>query len=165
MKGKTKRIVVVGVKRHHRANGLSVTELYTFWKPVFLVSIITVLFSSKFCFQRNTTSMEYLKPYTGYWMSWIDKINVQLFNFTMFFLHFLKLLSVVLSISCKVPHFHIIWGVAKGTLKNVGLGKFWQDLEISKAFLISLEVSFFHGLFLLFLSLETFHQRVSGSDF
>ena len=43
--------------------------------------------------------------------------------------------------------------------------KFWQDLEISEAFLISLEVSFFHGLFLLFLSLETFHQRVSGSDF
>ena len=27
------------------------------------------------------------------------------------------------------------------------------------------EVSFFHGLFLLFLSLETFYQRVSGSDF
>ena len=24
---------------------------------------------------------------------------------------------------------------------------------------------FFHGLLLLFLSLETFHQRVSGSDF
>ena len=43
--------------------------------------------------------------------------------------------------------------------------KFWQDLEISEAFLINLEVSFFHGLFLLFLSLETFHQRVSGSDF
>ena len=56
-------------------------------------------------------------------------------------------------------------GVANGTSKNVGLGKFWQDLEISETFLISLEVSFFHGLFLLFLSLETFHQRVSGSDF
>ena len=55
--------------------------------------------------------------------------------------------------------------VANGTSKNVGLGKVWQDLEISEAFLISLEVSFFHGLFLLFLSLETFHQRVSGSDF
>ena len=41
-------------------------------------------------------------------------------------------------------------GVANGTLKNVGLGKFWQDLKISEAFLISLEVSFFHGLFLLF---------------
>ena len=49
--------------------------------------------------------------------------------------------------------------------KNVGHGKFWQDLEISETFLISLGVSFFHGLFLLFLSLETFHQRVSGSDF
>ena len=56
-------------------------------------------------------------------------------------------------------------GVANGTLKNVGLGKFWQDFEISEAFLISLEVSFLHGLFLLFLSLETFYQRVSGSDF
>ena len=41
-------------------------------------------------------------------------------------------------------------GVPNGTSKNVGLGKFWQDLEISEAFLISLEVSFFHGLFLLF---------------
>ena len=56
-------------------------------------------------------------------------------------------------------------GVANGTSKNVGLGKFWQDLEISEAFLISLEVSFLHGLFLLFLSLETFYQIVSGSDF
>ena len=56
-------------------------------------------------------------------------------------------------------------GVVNGTLKNVGLGKFWQDLEISEACLISLEVSFFHGLLLLFLSLKTFHQRVSGSDF
>ena len=56
-------------------------------------------------------------------------------------------------------------GVANGTSKNVGLGKFWQDLEISEAFLIRLEVSFLHGLYLLFLSLETFYQRVSGSDF
>ena len=56
-------------------------------------------------------------------------------------------------------------GLANGTSKNVGLGKFWQDLEISEAFLISLEVSFLHGLFLPFLSLETFCQRVSGSDF
>ena len=60
---------------------------------------------------------------------------------------------------------HVVLGVANGTTKNVGLGKFWQDLEISEAFLISLEVSFLHGLFLLFLSLETFYQRVSGSDF
>ena len=43
-------------------------------------------------------------------------------------------------------------GVANGTTRNVGRGKFWQDLEISEAFLISLEVSFLHGLFLLFLS-------------
>ena len=56
-------------------------------------------------------------------------------------------------------------GVANGTSKNIGLGKFWQDLEISEAFLTSLEISFLHGLFLLFLSLETFYQRVSGSDF
>ena len=50
--------------------------------------------------------------------------------------------------------------MANGTTKNVGLGKFWQDLEISEAFLISLEVSFLHGLFLLFLSLETFYQSL-----
>ena len=43
-----------------------------------------------------------------------------------------------------------IAGVANDTSKNVGLGKFCQDLEISEAFMISLEVSFFHGLFLLF---------------
>ena len=30
-------------------------------------------------------------------------------------------------------------------LEKRGLGKFWQDLEISEAFLISLEVSFLHG--------------------
>ena len=69
----------------------------------------------------------------------------------------------------KQPHQKLIpvragtlLGVANGTSKNVGLGKFWQDLEISEAFLISLEVSFLHGLYLLFLSLETFYQRVSG---
>ena len=56
--------------------------------------------------------------------------------------------------------------MANGTSKNVGLRKFWQDLEISvQAFLISFEVPFFHGLFLLFLSLETFYQRGSGLDF
>ena len=43
-----------------------------------------------------------------------------------------------------------IAGVPISTLKNVGLGKFWQDLEIWEAFLISLEVSFFQDLFLLF---------------
>ena len=41
-------------------------------------------------------------------------------------------------------------GVANGTLKNVGLGKFWQDLEISKAFLTRVENSFLHGLFYFF---------------
>ena len=67
----------------------------------------------------------------------------------------------ILSVSRKISKS----GVANGTSKNVGLGKFWQDLEISEAFLMSLEVSFFHGLFLYFLNLETFHQRVSGLDF
>ena len=60
---------------------------------------------------------------------------------------------------------HLFKGVANGILKNVCLGKFWKDLEISEAFLISHKVSFFHGLFLLFLSLETFYQKVLGSDF
>ena len=41
-------------------------------------------------------------------------------------------------------------GEANGTLKNVGLGKFWQDFEISEAFLISLEVSFFTVCFYFF---------------
>jgi len=73
---------------------------------------------------------------------------------------------VFLSPSChRCHHFIILLGMVNGTSKNVGLRKFWQDLGISEAFLISLEVSFFHGLFLLFLSLETFHPRVSGSDF
>ena len=40
-----------------------------------------------------------------------------------------------------------------GTSKNVGLGKFEQDLEILKAFLVSLEVS---GLFLLCSSAGNF---------
>ena len=50
-------------------------------------------------------------------------------------------------------------GVVNGTSKNVGLGKFWKDLEISEAFLISLEVSFLHGLFLLFLVLKLFSKE------
>ena len=43
-------------------------------------------------------------------------------------------------------------GVANGTSKNVGLGKIWVgSRNISpKAFLISLEVSFLHGLFYVF---------------
>ena len=52
----------------------------------------------------------------------------------------------------------LIRGVANAISKKVGLGKFWHDLKITKAFLISLEVSFLHGLFLPFLSLETFYQ-------
>ena len=70
-----------------------------------------------------------------------------------------------LDVTTMFTNSHVKTGVANGTSKNVGLGKFWQDLEISEAFLISLEVSFLHSLYLLFLSLETFYQRVSGSDF
>ena len=66
--------------------------------------------------------------------------------------------------SFKLSH-ALVWGVANGTSKNVGLGKFWQDLEISKAFLTSLEVSFLHGVIFPFSSLETFYQGVSGSEF
>ena len=40
--------------------------------------------------------------------------------------------------------------VANGTSKNVGLAKFWQDLEISKAFLVSLKSRFCMVSFLLF---------------
>ena len=67
--------------------------------------------------------------------------------------------TMLTSFSCNQSQqvFFVQIGVANGTSKNVGLGKFWQDLKISEAFLTSLEVSFFHGLFLLFLSLETFH--------
>lgn len=32
--------------------------------------------------------------------------------------------------------------MANGTSKNVGLGKFWSDLDISEAFLMGREVSF-----------------------
>ena len=45
-----------------------------------------------------------------------------------------------------------IAGVANDTSKNVGLGKFCQDLEISEAFMISLEVSFFMVCFYFFES-------------
>ena len=52
--------------------------------------------------------------------------------------------------------------MANDTWKNVGLGKFWLDLEISEAFLISLEVSFLHDLFLPsnlgLASLEFYHS-------
>ena len=51
--------------------------------------------------------------------------------------------------------------MANGTLKNVGFGKFWEDLEISEAFLISLEVSFLHGLFLLFFESQNFFTKES----
>ena len=56
-------------------------------------------------------------------------------------------------------------GVANSTSKSVGLGKFWQDLEISKAFLISLEVSFLHGLIFTFLESRNFLPRSLGLGF
>lgn len=37
-------------------------------------------------------------------------------------------------------------GVANGTSKNIGLGEFWHDLKISKAFLISLVFAWSLGL-------------------
>ena len=77
----------------------------------------------------------------------------------------MKVILIIMSIFILKNARLITIGVANGTSKNMGLRKFWQDLEISEAFLISLEVSFLHGLFLPFLSLETFYQRVSGSDF
>ena len=55
--------------------------------------------------------------------------------------------------------------MADGTAKNVGLGKFWQDLEISEAFLISLEVLFLHGLFLVFFESRNFLPKSLGLGF
>ena len=59
-------------------------------------------------------------------------------------------------------------GVANGTAKNVSRGKFCPDLKISEAFMISLEVSFFHGLFLLFWVSKLFTKesraRISNWD-
>ena len=63
--------------------------------------------------------------------------------------------------SSKIP----IGEVANGISQNVGLGKFWQYLEISEAFLISLEVSFLHGLFLLFLKSQNFLPKSLGLGF
>ena len=59
----------------------------------------------------------------------------------------------------------ILVGVANGTSKNVGLREFWQDLEISKAFLISLEVSFLHGLLLPFFESLNFLPKSLGLGF
>ena len=52
------------------------------------------------------------------------------------------------------------WYLEKRGSRKILVGS--RNLE---SVLISLEVSFLHGLFLLFLSLETFYQRVSGSGF
>ena len=49
----------------------------------------------------------------------------------------------------------------------MGFREFWQDLEISKAFLRSLEVSFLHGLFLIYFfeSLKLFAKESLGLGF
>ena len=49
--------------------------------------------------------------------------------------------------------------MANGTSKNVGLGKFCQDLEISEAFLISLEVLFLYGLIFLLIIDTYFYEN------
>ena len=56
-------------------------------------------------------------------------------------------------------------GVANGTSKNVGLRKFWQDLEISEAFLISLKVSFFSWFAFTFFESRNFSPKSLGLGF
>lgn len=60
---------------------------------------------------------------------------------------------------------YLVSRVANGTLKNVGIRKFWQHLKIVKAFLISLEVSFLHGLFLSLFESRNFLPRSFGPGF
>ena len=55
--------------------------------------------------------------------------------------------------------------MANGSPKNVGLGEFWQDLEIFKGFLKSLEVSSLHVLFLPLFESRNFLPRSLGLDF
>ena len=50
-------------------------------------------------------------------------------------------------------------GVANATSKNLGLRKFWQDLEIWEAFLTSLEISFLHGFFYFFWVSKVFTKE------
>ena len=52
----------------------------------------------------------------------------------------------------KNQRFDPIEGVANGTSKNVGLGKFWQDLEILETFLISQSLVFSWFVFTFFES-------------
>ena len=111
------------------------------------------------------------------WCAWIHSISTFSSPRGIFFPRYLTVIEFAwlyrlsrLIISSLTPTLYITMfvsgiGVANGTSKNVGLGKFWQDLQISEAFLTSLEISFLHGLLTLFLCLETLYQRVSGSDF
>ena len=55
--------------------------------------------------------------------------------------------------------------MANGTSKNASLGEFWQDLEISETFLISLKVSFFHGLYFTFFESRNFSPKSLGLGF
>ena len=120
-------------------------------------------FCLRFLSTRENTSLSAFQPFLQYFTAGSDIASFQDYEEKEFVECFSEETQLIdIFTHCKLqPH----KGVPNGTSKNLGLGKFWQDLEISEAFLISLEVSFFHGLFLLFLSLETFHQRVSGSDF
>ena len=56
-------------------------------------------------------------------------------------------------------------GVANGTSKYMGLGKFWQDLEISETFLISLEVSFFSWFVFTFFESQNLLPKSLGLGF
>ena len=56
-------------------------------------------------------------------------------------------------------------GVANGTSKNVGLGKFWQDLEISEAFLTSFEISVFAWFVFTFFESRKFLPKSFGLGF
>ena len=50
-------------------------------------------------------------------------------------------------------------------LEKRGLGKFWQDLEISETFLISLEVSFFSWFVFTFFESLNFSPKSLGLGF
>ena len=56
-------------------------------------------------------------------------------------------------------------GVANGTLKNVSLGKFWQDLEISEVFLTSLGSLVFAWFVFPFFESRNFLAKSLGLGF
>ena len=70
---------------------------------------------------------------------------------------------------CNIMHYlkvqRTILGVANGTSKNVGLGKFWQDLEISEAFLIKSRSLVFAWFVLTFFESRNFLPKSLGLGF